>query len=451
MKEHPNQFIHRYLKQLCLQDPRRVVAEQRELERRMRAGYAQYAGQVLRTSFSASVQDHENWEQLSALSEGLYAILVKFIRLYRQHPVIQEIIDLPERARQLILSRPPDRDPLPIARFDCFWNEVPQVLEFNTDSSSGMNDTTEIEAYLMDSPSYQEIARTWPLAPTELNRHVRDVLFQVHRDWKPGAGEPPRVAIVDWKGVKTEPEFRALAEFFAKAGAVTTLADPRELEIAGDELRAAGRPIDLIYKRVLTFELLDRPDVSRTMLEAYERNLYCQLGSMEGEIVYTKLALAALTDPRVQALFTRDEVTFIDRHLPWSRRLAPGLVERNGQQVDMFDLITREKDRFIIKPATAYGGTGVVIGFEADDATWRNAIEDGLGTTTLVQDLVHIPETEELIVEEEPRWVRFKSNLGLFVIGGKFRGIYLRVSEKNVINVSAGGAMVPTFRLRDGE
>ena len=54
-------------------------------------------------------------------------------------------------------------------------------------------------------------------------------------------------------------EFVLFQEYFARAWASSAvIADPRELEYRGGRLYAGDGPVDLIYKRVLITELVER-------------------------------------------------------------------------------------------------------------------------------------------------------------------------------------------------
>ena len=67
-----------------------------------------------------------------------------------------------------------------------------------------------------------------------------------------------------------------------------------------------------------------------------------------------------------------------------------------------------------------------------------------------VQERVEIPEAEFPVLNED--FLRFeprKINLNPFGLRGRYAGCLTRISIKPVINVTAGGGMVPTFTLGD--
>src|SRR5262245_52956172 len=83
-----------------------------------------------------------------------------------------------------------------------------------------------------------------------------EALLASYREWG-GTAKPPLVAIVDWREVPTYTEFEILADAFTNAGVPTIICDPRDLELVRSGPRPTlrsrhdGRPIDLVYRRVL--------------------------------------------------------------------------------------------------------------------------------------------------------------------------------------------------------
>ena len=99
-------------------------------------------------------------------------------------------------------------------------------------------------------------------------------LLDSYRDWG-GTASPPTVAIVDFRGVPTWTEFELLQDAFVEAGVPTVVCDPRELTFEGGVLRAEGRRIDLVYRRVLLNDILARPDDCASLVAAYEQRAVC--------------------------------------------------------------------------------------------------------------------------------------------------------------------------------
>jgi hypothetical protein len=102
----------------------------------------------------------------------------------------------------------------------------------------------------------------------------------------------------------------------------------------------------------------------------------------------------------------------------------------------------------VLKPSNKYGGKDVHIGKETPRSVWENLIHLHIGDHSwVVQDYVDIPID---IYPEITDQIQFKSkyvNINPYSIHGSYCGTITRVSDNQVINVSAGGGLVPTLTV----
>ncbi len=440
-------LFHSSFRQHILADPDRARSEFESMVCRLTARRVFYGGKVLKTFLHPYVLGRPALEAMARITEALTALLEKVARLYLEHAEVRRQFPVDPRVESLILQAGPQPSAVPVLRFDSFHDgERFRILEVNTDGSSGMNDTNELEARFLELPLVKEFAGRFPLTPMPMLEPLRQALLELFRrsGRAPHAAGGPAIAIVDWPGVKTETEFFALQEHFESAGTRTLIVDPRELRLEGERLMAGDTAIDVVYKRVLTAELLERWDQVQPLIEGYRRGLYCQAGPYLGEVIYDKGVLAFLSEPANAGHFTGGERELIDRHVPWSRRLRPGETTWKGRRLQLFELLRRERASFIVKPATAYGGVGVKLGCECSEREWEEALSVWEQVPTIAQEFVEIP-TQEFVQVESGTVSSKKINLGQFLFSGRFAGLYCRVSDASIINVSAGGATLPCF------
>ena len=104
------------------------------------------------------------------------------------------------------------------------------------------------------------------------------------------------------------------------------------------------------------------------------------------------------------------------------------------------------RERLVLKPADDYGGRGVILGNETDQATWDATIEEHAPVGDfIVQEYVAIPEEMFPMVEDGRVQMRLKRfNVNPFALGGRYAGMLTRISDQAVINVAAGGGILPT-------
>ena len=101
----------------------------------------------------------------------------------------------------------------------------------------------------------------------------------------------------------------------------------------------------------------------------------------------------------------------------------------------------------MLKPASDYGGRGV------DARDWRRTRTPGTRRSRstpsvgdfIVQEYVPIPEEMFPTIDDGNVQMRLKRfNINPYCIGGRYVGMMTRISDQAVINVAAGGGILPS-------
>jgi uncharacterized circularly permuted ATP-grasp superfamily protein len=122
--------------------------------------------------------------------------------------------------------------------------------------------------------------------------------------------------------------------------------------------------------------------------------------------------------------------------------------EFHGETVDLVPYIVDRRERFVLKPNDEYGGTGIVLGWEVDNAAWQRAVRSALDQPWAVQERLALPEeTYPSLVDGRVTFAPRLLDTAPFVFQGAFvDGCLSRLSTTTLINVTAGaGSSVPTF------
>jgi hypothetical protein len=91
-----------------------------------------------------------------------------------------------------------------------------QFLEYNAETPAGVGDQMQLEKILFSLGHLREFLDRHAHWRPEPHRRLLSALIETYREWG-GAEDRPQIAIVDWKGVATESEFRVLQQYFASA------------------------------------------------------------------------------------------------------------------------------------------------------------------------------------------------------------------------------------------
>src|SRR3954469_25155938 len=238
----------------------------------------------------------------------------------------------------LIRHDPGFRDPSPVSRLDAFFvgeSGGLKFTEYNAETPAGGAYNDVLTEAFYGLPIMREFLKRWDLRPLPARHNVLHALLDAFQQWS-GTRALPRIAIVDWAEVPTRNEFLLFQDYFERQGIECVIADPREMEFVNGRLMAGGGPVDLIYKRVLITELVEREGLDHAVIRAVRDNAVCMVNPLRCKILHKKASLAVLSDDRNASLFSTTEREAIDAHIPWTRVVedrataTPGAPERQA-------------------------------------------------------------------------------------------------------------------------
>ena len=338
------------------------------------------------------------------------------------------------------------------SRLDAFL--LPESLkfaEYNGESPAGLGYAETLAEIFRELPVMGKFEQTFDVQSYPLSAKLLEALVMSYADWG-GTSKRPQIAIVDWRGVPTWSEFQILQARFEKMGVPTLIADPRELEFDGKSLVADEKKIDLVYRRVLINDIVARSDECSALVRAYAANAVCVANTFRCKIPHVKAFFAVLTDEQNGALFSHREREMIKRHVPWTRVVADVNTAHYGEHIELLAFIRRERDNLVLKPSDEYGGSGVTLGWETDEAAWDAAIGRALSAKNgvwIVQERIPIRREVFPYVSQTGK-LEFRDmlvDLAPYLFRGKLCGFLTRLSATGLANVTSGGGQVPAFRV----
>ena len=282
---------------------------------------------------------------------------------------------------------------------------------------------------------------------------ILSALLESYTEWG-GTASPPTIAIVDWREVPTWTEFELLRDAFNQSGVPTIVSDPRDLVFEGGMLRASGRSIDLVYRRVLINDIIAHPAECAALLDAYAQRAVCVANTLRCKLPHKKAFFAVLTDPRFSRLMSDAERGIVRAHVPWTRLVSDAATERHGRRSSLPEIARTEREQLVLKPNDEYGGKGVTLGWETAAPEWDRALNAALadppGTWVIQQ---RIPVRREVFPHfDEAGRVTMRDmlvDLAPYLFRGRMSGYLTRLSETGLANVTSGGGQVPAFVVSD--
>jgi hypothetical protein len=337
------------------------------------------------------------------------------------------------------------------SRLDSFMvGRTPKFVEYNAESPASIGFCDLLTEIFQALPVMQRWSEGRSLETYTMRRRLLDLLLWAYGEW--GGTGRPSLAVIDWDDVLTRRDFEICAEYFETQGVPTVITDPRKLEYRAGRLYLGDQQIDLIYRRVLLHELLDKREEAAGLLRAYQDGAVCIVNSPRSKILHKKVLFALLEDPQLGLELSGEERDIVQRTVPWTRRLLPGTTTYGQETVDLIQFAMEQRERLVLKPYDDYGGRGVHLGWEMASADWERALEAALSQQFILQERVEVPAAEFPIWEGELGVTSLLLDTDPLLFRGKMGGILTRVSGHALLNVSAGtGSTTPTFVVRSEE
>jgi uncharacterized circularly permuted ATP-grasp superfamily protein len=430
-----------------LRDERAHVQElQANLADRLRAAKLTFGGRLLCPFLRPNFVSPAAYDQIRGVCRHIFQALEKVQATLGQE--LWDRVDLTPAERELVAVNPGYARSSPTSRLDSFLTPAAyQFVELNAESPAGIAYSEMLEEVFLELPLMQKFQEKWTLRRFQARQRLLETLLACHRE-AGGRQEHPTIAIVDYEDVPTRTEHHLFREYFADAGYPALVCDPRDLTYEKGVLRYEGRSIDIVYKRLLVNELIERADKLQALISAARDRAVTMVNPFRCKPIHKKAIFAVLTDESLQATFTDHERAAIAAHVPWTRRVREEKATRGGETIDLPQYIRRHRDHLVLKPNDEYGGKGVFIGWEMSEAEWEAALGDALRSSYVVQEKVELQRRRFPELNPDSPDVLFRDvvvDLDPFVFQGEVEGFLTRLSASSLANVTSGGGQVPAF------
>lgn len=377
-------------------------------------------------------------EDFRAISEMTYRILAKVTEKYIEDASYRKLFGFDAELESLILSPCSFTHTIPIMRADIFYNEETgdfKFCEINTDGTSAMKENADVSEAFSSTEVCKDFMREQPLYAYDVFDSVTDEILAAYAQ-SGGTLKRPTVAIADFTESATIPEFEAIRQVFEAKGIKAIVADVRQFTFKKNYLYFADKKIDIIYRRAVTDEIMQKKDEIEDFMKALEGSKTCIVGHTKTQVAHNKTVFGVLYHPETKKFLSEEEAAFIDAHIPFTTALKNGNYDYNE--------VLLNKDEWVIKPSDMYGAKNVCVGCEFTDAEWEKALKEGIKNDYLLQKYCTPYKSYNLYFDENGQLLSdsFNNMTGLYIFGGRFAGVYSRASVKGIISGTTGGFTV---------
>jgi hypothetical protein len=410
---------------------------------RMREANLTFGGRMLCSFPRPNFVSPAVYDQIRGVCRGIFRAIEKVEAALGRD--LWDRVDLTAEERALVALDPGYRRSSPTSRLDSFiTTSAYQFVELNAETPAGAGYAEVLADVFLELPILRRFQERYRLRRFHTQQRLLETLLSCYHE-AGGRKERPTIAIVDYDDVPTRTEHHMAREFFASRGYLALVCDPRHLTYEGGVLRSQGQALDIVYKRLLVNELLERIQELSALVQAVKARAVTLVNPFRCKPLHKKSIFAVLTDDELQPLFTDDERAAIKAHIPWTRRVREGRTLRHGQALDLPAFIRDQREQLVMKPNDEYGGKGVFIGWELSATEWEAALAEALKSSYVVQDRVELLRQSFPELAPELRFRDLVVDLDPYVFNGEVEGFLTRLSGTSLANVTSGGGQVPSF------
>lgn len=387
-----------------------------------------YKGEPIPVTYQAMLIGEDNMEEFKDIASKLMLITNKVTNKYLESPEYRKLFRYPKMLEDLILHYPGYNMPVPICRYDMFYNGKDDYVfcEFNTDGSSSMNEDDIIGEIMLDSKAHEKLSEKYQLKQFELFESWVDKAYEIYKS-ADQAVDKPNVAILDFTGLGITNEFARFKKTFEDKGFNCEIVDPRDVVYKDGKAYKGDFRLDLVYRRAVTVEMIRRYEEIKDFIEAYLNNAFVMIGSFRSQIMHSKLIFKIFRDPMTKKILTDEENKFLEAHIPFTEIL---------ENQEDYDKVLENKDKYILKPFDSYSSEGVYAGQEHKPEEWKEILDKAYQNDYIYQDYFNMDKVDFVEYDKEGKLhiTPFSFVMGMYIYAEQFQGLYTRIGNAALIS-----------------
>ncbi len=369
-------------------------------------------------------------------------IIRKVVAKYLEDEEFRKLFGFSKELEALILHDPGYEIPVPIGRYDVFYNNIVdfKFCEINTDGSSAMSEDSGLASIFKESEIFKDLELDgWNFRNYELYDSWVVKSLEIYERAK-GKKDKINVAIVDFKDSGTPTDFEIFKNSYIDHGANCIIANIEELvyDENKNKLILGDYEIDMVYRRAVTSEIIEKIDMVEDFIKAYYNDAFISIGSFRSQIAHNKRFFKVLHHDTADFLDGEDRL-FIENHVPYTDLF-------DGDEMKLSE-IKNDRNRYIFKPNDLRGGHGVYVGSELSDDEFDEMAKKCYNNDYIFQEYVD-KKLIDFVELKDDEWVDVKraNMIGLFSYNEAFKGVYARFGVDNIIGSIREYICAPAFR-----
>ena len=409
-------------------DEKRYEKDYENFEEKVENSKAQYKGRPIPTLYHPLFVTQKDMDDLEKIGKSMMDISNKLTDRFVEDKEFRAKFGFPKFIEELIEIENGYDINIPIARFDLFYDDPEnfKFVELNTDGSSAMNEDNTLADIMMESLALEDFGKNKDLSSFELfHSWVKESIEIYNKTENPR--EKPNVAIVDFEESGTPMEFIEFQKAYKEDGYDCIIVDPRNLTYRDGNLYSDDYRIDVVYRRIVSYELIEKREEIKGFLDAYRDRAIVCIGSIRSQVIHNKIFFKILHDEDTLNYLNEEEREFVEKHIPYTGIFA-------GSE-DVFKKVLDGKDKYIMKPMDLNASQGVYVGRDFTMEDWEEKIREDFDKEYLYQEYFDPFEREFILKTDDGFEVdSFMTTIGLYMYNEKLKGLYSRIGQDTIIS-----------------
>lgn len=402
---------------------------------------ATYKEEEIPTLYDAYFYSQEDYKLYDDMIDTFMSIVEKVTKEYVENESYRKLFALDPLTEKLILKDPGYNISTPIARFDVMYDgrEDYKFCELNTDGSSAMLEDKSLADLMKETKAIEKLKEKYVIDHIDLLESLVDSIEVLYYKTKK-TKEKINIAIVDIVEFDNI-EFKTIQKLFEKKGHRCKIANLKDLERKDGGLYIDDMKIDLVYRRLVTSDLIENKDIGKNLIDAYLNDEVMTIGSFRSTLFYTKDIFRILRLKESQKILSEKENEFIKKHIPYT--------EKFDYQKDK-EKILEEKDKYILKPIQGYASHGIYVGKEHDKKEFEKILDQIKDKDYIYQEYYTVKPIKFIKMEDDKAKLEdFSFVTGLFAYNKKFISPYMRIGNAALISSAREYYVVSSLKIRE--
>lgn len=424
-------------------DQEKYIKDYKKTMEKIDNSTAIYKGETVPTLYHPMFFLEEDMENLKTIGKSMMNISNKLTDRYIEDKEFRKKFGFPKFIEELIEIDNEYGINIPVARFDLFYKDKDnfKFCELNTDGSSAMNEDSVLSDIMLESKALKDFSKDKDIDDFELFKTWVEESISIYKQTK-DAKENPNIAIVDFKESASKMEFLKFQKTYKDAGYNCIIADPRDLQYKDGALFHKDYKIDLVYRRMVSYEIIEKREEIEDFLQAYKNKAFVCIGTIRSQVAHNKIFFKILHDEDTLKYLKEDERDFVKNHIPYTGTF--------GGDKDIFKKVLQNKDKYIMKPMDLNASQGVYVGRDLSYEEWKKRLEDSFDKNYIYQEYFD-PFQRDFLLMTDDRFKEesFKTTIGMFMYNEKVKGIYSRIGQETIISGAVRYFSLPSMLVKE--